>query len=60
MFCILSMIFVFWVVAKEFGCTEFLNPKEVEDVPKKLAEMTNGGVDFCFVSVGHIPAMVRC
>lgn len=44
--------------AKEFGCTDVLNPKDVEDVPKKLAEMTNGGVDYCFVSVGVVPAMV--
>lgn len=44
-------------LAKEFGCTDFLNLKDVEDVPKKLAEMTNGGVDYCFVSVGIISAM---
>ncbi|XP_054721086.1 alcohol dehydrogenase class-3 chain L-like [Uloborus diversus] len=44
-------------LAKEFGATDFLNPKEVDDVPKKLAEMTNGGVDYCFVSVGIVPVM---
>ncbi|XP_035229743.1 alcohol dehydrogenase class-3-like, partial [Stegodyphus dumicola] len=44
--------------AKEFGCTDFLNPKDVSDVPQKLEEMTNGGVDYCFVSVGIIPVMV--
>lgn len=44
-------------LAKEFGCTDFLNPKEIDDVPKKLAEMTNGGVEYCFVSVGFVPAM---
>lgn len=43
-------------LAKEFGCTDVLNPKEV-NVPEKLAEMTNGGPDFCFVSVGLIPVM---
>ncbi|GFS62360.1 alcohol dehydrogenase-like 2, partial [Nephila pilipes] len=41
---------------KELGCTDVLNPKEV-NVPEKLAEMTNGGPDFCFVSVGLISAM---
>lgn len=46
-----------FALAKEFGCTDVLNPKEVDDVPKKLAEMTNGGVDYCFVSVGIVPAM---
>jgi len=44
-------------LAKELGCTDVLNPKDVEDVPMKLEEMTNGGVDYCFVSVGFIPAM---
>ncbi|GFT61878.1 alcohol dehydrogenase class-3 [Nephila pilipes] len=44
-------------LAKKFGATEFLNPKEVANVPEKLAEMTNGGVDFCFVSVGVTAAM---
>ncbi|GBM43189.1 Alcohol dehydrogenase class-3 chain L [Araneus ventricosus] len=46
-------------LAKQFGATEFLNPKDVDDVPKKLAEMTDGGVDFCFVSVGITPVMVE-
>ncbi|GFU94083.1 alcohol dehydrogenase class-3 chain L [Trichonephila clavipes] len=44
-------------LAKEFGCTDVLNPKEV-NVPEKLAEMTGGGPDFCFVSVGLIPVML--
>ncbi|KAF8787202.1 Alcohol dehydrogenase class-3 like protein [Argiope bruennichi] len=44
-------------LAKEFGATDFLNPKDVDNVPEKLAEMTNGGVDFCFVSVGITPVM---
>ncbi|GIY21304.1 alcohol dehydrogenase class-3 [Caerostris darwini] len=44
-------------LAKQFGATEFLNPKDVSSVPEKLAEMTNGGVDYCFVSVGITPVM---
>ncbi|GFY52111.1 alcohol dehydrogenase class-3 [Trichonephila inaurata madagascariensis] len=43
--------------AKQFGATHFLNPREVANVPEKLAEITNGGVDYCFVSVGVTPAM---
>ncbi|GIX96398.1 alcohol dehydrogenase class-3 [Caerostris extrusa] len=35
---------------------DLVNPKDV-NVPEKLAEMTDGGPDFCFVSVGSIPAM---
>ncbi|KAG8192180.1 hypothetical protein JTE90_027818 [Oedothorax gibbosus] len=44
-------------LGKEFGCTDFLNPNEVENVPEKLAEMTGGGVDFCIVAVGSVQIM---
>ncbi|XP_055941743.1 alcohol dehydrogenase class-3-like [Argiope bruennichi] len=44
-------------VAKEFGATEVLDPKEVGNVPEKIAEMTNGGADFCFASVGNSETM---
>lgn len=47
------------IIAKQFGATEFVNPKEVKSVPEKLAELTDGGVDYCFVSVGIIAAMVN-
>ncbi|CAL1265720.1 unnamed protein product [Larinioides sclopetarius] len=43
-------------LAKEFGCTDVINPEEV-NLQNKLAEMTNGGPDFCFVSVGLVPVM---
>ncbi|XP_035227741.1 alcohol dehydrogenase class-3 chain L-like isoform X1 [Stegodyphus dumicola] len=46
-----------FALAKDLGCTDVLNPNDVPDVPKKLAEMTDGGVDFCFVSVGIISVM---
>lgn len=46
-----------FALAKELGCTDVLNPKEVDDVPKKLEEMTDGGVDYCFASVGVLSAM---
>ncbi|XP_015920153.1 alcohol dehydrogenase class-3 chain L-like isoform X1 [Parasteatoda tepidariorum] len=44
-------------LAKELGATDFINPKEVPNVPEALAKMTNGGVDFCFVSVGILSVM---
>ncbi|CAL1277031.1 unnamed protein product [Larinioides sclopetarius] len=44
-------------LAKEFGATEVLNPKELDSVPEKIAEITNGGADFCFASVGNAEVM---
>lgn len=45
-------------LAKEFGCTDVLNPKDhTKSLPEILQGMTNGGPDFCFVSVGVIAAM---
>ncbi|GBM43187.1 Alcohol dehydrogenase class-3 [Araneus ventricosus] len=46
-------------LAQEFGATEVLNPKEVDSVPEKIAEITNGGADFCFASVGNAEAMAK-
>ncbi|GFU32617.1 alcohol dehydrogenase class-3 chain H [Nephila pilipes] len=42
--------------AIQFGATDCLDPEEV-NVKDRLSEMTNGGVDFCFVSVGVVSAM---
>uniref|UniRef100_A0A2L2Y359 Alcohol dehydrogenase class-3 chain L n=1 Tax=Parasteatoda tepidariorum TaxID=114398 RepID=A0A2L2Y359_PARTP len=44
-------------LAKQFGATDFLNPKEVKSVPETLAQMCKDGVDYCFVSVGILSAM---
>ncbi|KAL1139993.1 hypothetical protein AAG570_006970, partial [Ranatra chinensis] len=45
-------------IAKEFGCTECLNPndynKPLQDV---LIELTNGGLDFTFECVGNVATM---
>ncbi|XP_014215850.1 alcohol dehydrogenase class-3 [Copidosoma floridanum] len=44
--------------AKEFGCTEFINPKDY-DVPiqEKLIELTDGGLDYTFECVGKVQTM---
>lgn len=45
-------------LAKKFGCTEFLNPKDYDKpIEEVLIEMTDGGLDYTFVSVGNIPAI---
>lgn len=45
-------------LAKEFGCTEFLNPKD-HDRPTQdvLVEMTDGGLDYTFECVGNTQTM---
>jgi len=45
--------------AKNFGVTEFVNPKDHEKpVQEVLAEMTNGGVDRSVECTGNINAMI--
>ncbi|KAL8215633.1 hypothetical protein R6Q57_022470 [Mikania cordata] len=45
--------------AKQFGVTEFVNPKDYKKpVQEVIAEMTNGGVDRSVECTGHIDAMI--
>lgn len=45
-------------LAKEFGCTECLNPKEYDKpIQQVLAEMTDGGLDYTFECIGNIHTM---
>jgi S-(hydroxymethyl)glutathione dehydrogenase / alcohol dehydrogenase len=45
-------------VAKQFGCTEFVNPKELtKPIQEVLAEMTDGGVDYSFECCGFVETM---
>lgn len=45
--------------AKQFGCTEFLNPKDHpgKTVPQLLIEMTDGGLDYTFECIGNVNTM---
>lgn len=46
--------------AKEFGATEFLNPKDhSKPTQEVLVEMTDGGVDYSFECIGNVQIMVR-
>lgn len=46
--------------AKEFGATEFVNPKDhSKPVQEVLVEMTDGGVDYSFECIGNVQIMVR-
>jgi len=44
-------------LARQFGATEFLNPKDVGDVVQKIVDMTDGGVDYSFECVGNVDLM---
>lgn len=45
---------------KEFGATEFVNPKDhSKPIQEVLVEMTDGGVDYSFECIGNVQIMVR-
>ncbi len=44
-------------LATQFGMTDFVNPKEVEDVVDHLIQMTGGGVDYSFECIGNVNVM---
>ena len=44
--------------AKKFGADFLINPKETEDVAKKIRKLTGGGTDFAFEAIGN-PATIQ-
>jgi S-(hydroxymethyl)glutathione dehydrogenase/alcohol dehydrogenase len=45
-------------MARKFGMTHFVNPKEIKgDVVAHLVELTNGGADYSFECVGNVTLM---
>ena len=44
-------------LARKFGMTDFLNPKDVHDVVEALVDMTNGGADYSFECIGNVNTM---
>ncbi|MEQ9642636.1 MAG: Zn-dependent alcohol dehydrogenase [Alphaproteobacteria bacterium] len=47
-------------LAKEFGATDTINAGEVENLPKYIKEITNGGVDYSFEAIGLKVAAEQC
>jgi len=46
-------------LAKQFGCTEFVNPSEHNrPIEQVLVEMTDGGFDYTFECIGNVKIMV--
>lgn len=45
-------------MAKKFGCTEFINPKDYEKpIQQVIVEKYDGGMDFTFECVGNVATM---
>ena len=50
-------------LAKQFGATDHINPRSVEDVETAIIELTDGGVDYSFECIGNVETMgtaLRC
>ncbi|KAL6053322.1 NAD/NADP dependent alcohol dehydrogenase [Balamuthia mandrillaris] len=44
--------------AKQFGCTECINPKDYEKpIQEVIVELTDGGVDYSFEAIGNVETM---
>lgn len=47
-----------YFLAKKFGCTEFVNPKQYEKpIQDVLIEITDGGLDYTFECIGNVQTM---
>jgi S-(hydroxymethyl)glutathione dehydrogenase/alcohol dehydrogenase len=44
-------------LAKKFGMTEFINPKEVDNVVEAVIDATGGGADYSFECIGNVQVM---
>lgn len=44
-------------MAKEFGMTDFLNPKDVDNIVEAIVDITGGGVDYSFECIGNVHVM---
>jgi S-(hydroxymethyl)glutathione dehydrogenase / alcohol dehydrogenase len=44
-------------LARKFGLTHFVNPKEVKDLVPHLVDLTGGGADYSFECIGNVDVM---
>jgi S-(hydroxymethyl)glutathione dehydrogenase/alcohol dehydrogenase len=44
-------------MARDFGMTDFINPKDVENVVDAIIQLTDGGADYSFECVGNTQLM---
>ena len=45
------------MLAGQFGMTDFVNPKDVDDVVQAIIDLTDGGVDYSFECIGNTDVM---
>ena len=44
-------------MARQFGMTHFINPKEVDNVVDAIVQLTDGGADYSFECIGNVTTM---
>jgi Zn-dependent alcohol dehydrogenase len=44
-------------MARKFGMTHFINPKEVDNVVDHIVQLTDGGADYSFECIGNTQVM---
>ena len=44
-------------IAKRFGMTDFINPKNCDDLIEAIADLSNGGADYSFECIGNVDTM---
>ena len=44
-------------LAEKFGMTDFIDPREVDDVVAAIVDLTDGGVDYSFECIGNVTVM---
>ena len=44
-------------LAREFGMTDFVNPKDIDNVTEAIIDLTDGGVDYSFECIGNTTTM---
>src|SRR5438128_3800639 len=44
-------------MARKFGMTHFINPKNVENVVDAIVQLTDGGADYSFECIGNVTTM---
>ncbi len=44
-------------LGSQFGMTDFINPKDVDDVTQAIIDLTDGGVDYSFECIGNVTTM---
>tara|TARA_R110002073_G_scaffold121657_5_gene264268 strand:+ start:56 stop:1162 length:1107 start_codon:yes stop_codon:yes gene_type:complete len=44
-------------IAEQFGMTDFINPKSVDNVVEAIVDITRGGADYTFECIGNVNTM---